>query len=636
MTSADRHLPHLSGELLKCIPTVVFVADGSGRVIYVSPSVRTILGHTPEELLDDGWWGLSYRDPAEADRHRQSVVRRAAAGDATDDATVECDLVSADGSTRLFRFQHNLGPDNSVIAAGLDVSRSHAAERALRESEERYRMLYQHMREGVALHELVTDADGTPVDYRILDVNPAYERILQLKADDVVGRLASAVYGAGPAPYLDLYASVARTGEGTTVDMHFAPIGRDFRVSVFCPRPGQFATVFEDYTQQRHLEEELRHAQKMEAVGRLAGGISHDFNNLLTVILGYADVAVDSLSPSDPLHGTILEIRRAGERASALTAGLLAFSRKQVIQPRAVDLNVLVSDMAPMLKRVIGEDIELVTAPERIPLYVFADPHQIEQVMMNLVVNARDAMPRGGTLTLGTASTRVQTTEIHSGIELRPGPYAQLRVSDTGVGMDEHTLSHLFEPFFTTKPAGKGTGLGLSTVFGIASQSGGSVQVRSSPGAGSTFTVTLPLALVEHVSASAPAKPSLEVRGREVVLVAEDELVVRRLTRAALERGGYAVLEASNGVEALAVSARTPGPIHLLVTDVIMPQMSGADLANRIRDARPGIRVLFLSGYASDVLSAHGGIGDARFLQKPFRPAELNAAVRALLDDTDA
>ncbi len=635
MTSADSHLPRLSDELLKRIPTVVFVANRDGRVIFVSRSVTTILGHAPEDLFDDGWWGVTYRDPAEAARHREAVVRLAEETSDAGDVPIECELVGHDGAARLFRFQHSIGPDATVIAGGVDVTRSREAERALRESEERYRMLYRHMREGVALHELVTHADGAPADYRILDVNPAYERILHLKADEVVGRLGSEVYGS-PAPYLDLYASVAKTGEGTTVDMHFAPMGRDFRVSVFCPRPGQFATVFEDHTQQRHLEEELRHAQKMEAVGRLAGGISHDFNNLLTVILGYADVAIDSLSPSDPLHGTVLEIRRAGERASALTAGLLAFSRKQVIQPRAVDLNVLVSDMVPMLKRVIGEDIELVTTLERIPLYVFADPHQIEQVVMNLVVNARDAMPRGGTLTLGTASTRVEATEIHTGVELRPGPYAQLRVRDTGVGMDEHTLSHLFEPFFTTKPAGKGTGLGLSTVFGIASQSGGSVQVHSTPGAGSTFTVTLPLALVEHVSASAPARPSLEVRGREVVLVAEDELVVRRLTRAALERGGYAVLEASNGVEALAVSARTAGPIHLLVTDVIMPQMSGADLANRIREARPGIRVLFLSGYASDVLSAHGGIGDARFLQKPFRPAELNAAVRSLLDDTDA
>jgi PAS domain S-box-containing protein len=633
---SSRQPPPLYGELLNRIPNLVVMADRDGRIVYVSPSVRALLGFDPDVLLGDGWWTVPQRTPADAAARRAAVSRRAAGLEPVDETPYEEQLIAADGTIRTFRFQDSIGPEQTLIGAGQDITASKQAQGALRESEERYRQLYQHMREGVALHELVFDERGAPANYRLLDVNPSYGRIIGIDRTKVVGRLATEVYGTSEPPYLDLFAPVALTGEGTTVDLHFAPMGRDFRVSIFSPSKGRFATVFEDITSHRRLEEELRQAQKMEAVGRLAGGISHDFNNLLTVILGYTDVALDSVSSADPLHATLLEIRRAGERASALTAGLLAFSRKQVIQPRAVDLNVLVAEMVPMLQRVIGEDIELTTALERAPLFVFADPHQVDQVVMNLVVNARDAMPAGGTLTLATRSVRTHAVEVHSGVELSPGSYAQLSVTDTGLGMDDDTLSHLFEPFFTTKPAGKGTGLGLSTVFGIVSQSGGGIRVQSSPGAGSTFTVTLPLALVEHVNLASPSLAAVPAAGKEVVLVAEDELAVRRLTRAALERGGYVVLEAENGVDALAICQQTHGPIHLLVTDVIMPQMSGAELATALRERRPGIKVLFLSGYAADVLSDHGGIGDARFMQKPFRPAELTVAVRALLDDTDA
>ena len=368
----------------------------------------------------------------------------------------------------------------------------------------------------------------------------------------------------------------------------------------------------------------------MEAVGRLAGGVAHDFNNLLTAIIGYGQLAQARLEPASPLCNDVAEIIKAGQRAAALTGQLLAFSRKQVIQPKVIDLNALIADVQNLLGRLIGEDIELIAQPDTELGRIKADPGQIEQVVMNLAINARDAMPTGGRLTITTSN--VSLTE--GGLNTPAGDYCMLAVSDTGCGMDRQTLSHIFEPFFTTKERGKGTGLGLSTVYGIINQSGGSIQVESEPGRGTTFKVYLPRVVVADEEARTTQASGEAVAVTGTILLVEDEMVVRQLVRSILQMNGFHVIEASNGVEALTRVQQYAGQIDLLLTDVVMPRMGGRELAEHMRQLRPATKALFMSGYTDDAI-VHHGVLDAglAFIQKPFTPAALIGKVRELLEE---
>lgn len=380
------------------------------------------------------------------------------------------------------------------------------------------------------------------------------------------------------------------------------------------------------------LEEQLCQAQKMEAIGRLAGGIAHDFNNLLLVITGFSELLLNQYRHDDQLCRKINYIKQAGDSAAALTEQLLAFSRKQVLVPKVLDLNAIVVGMSAMLQRLLGEDIELATVLDPALGSVKADPSQLEQVLMNLAANARDAMPDGGRLTIGTANVEITGACPHGEL-LPPGRYAELTVNDTGVGMDAETQARIFEPFFTTKERGKGTGLGLSTVYGIVKQSGGYIFVSSEPGHGTTFKVYLPRVdeTVEAVKGGQDAQGL--PNGRETVLLVEDDPTVRSLVRTRLEQLGYTVLEARHGFEALIIASQHPAPIQLLVTDVVMPQMSGRDLADRLMLSRPDIKVLYMSGYATNTI-AQGGVLNpgAAFLQKPCSMEALAHKVREVLD----
>jgi two-component system, cell cycle sensor histidine kinase and response regulator CckA len=384
-------------------------------------------------------------------------------------------------------------------------------------------------------------------------------------------------------------------------------------------RPGRHISVVRDLSHQKALEEQLRQAQKMEAVGRLAGGIAHDFNNLLTAISGYSEFLIAGLDDERLLRHAD-EIRKAAARAASLTGQLLAFSRRQVLQPRALDLNAVVSDMDMMLRRLIGEDIDLVALLDPDLGAVMADPTQIEQVIMNLAVNARDAMPHGGSVTIETAN-----------IDTADGASVELRLTDTGVGMTDSEREQLFDPFFTTKAGG--TGLGLATVHGIVEQSGGTIEVDSAPGMGSSFRICLPRAstLAER---PAPAHvPDVLERGSETILLVEDETVVRQLVAEILETSGYAVLTAADGPSALELVRRHSDPIDLLLTDVVMPGMSGPDVAQAVMSLRPGTHVLYMSGYTDSAIGHHGVLEPGiAFLQKPFSADELTRKVRSLLD----
>jgi len=378
-------------------------------------------------------------------------------------------------------------------------------------------------------------------------------------------------------------------------------------------------------------QEQLFLSQRLEAVGQLAGGVAHDFNNLLTVIGGYCDMMLEALDPVDANRQKVEEIQKAASRASSLTRQLLAFSRKQVLQPVVLNLNSVVADIEKMLTRVIGEDIEFRTNLQSDLGNVKADPGQIEQVIMNLAVNARDAMPAGGKTTIETANTYLDETYAQHHVAVIPGPFVMLAVSDTGVGMDEETKEHIFEPFFTTKALGKGTGLGLSTVYGIVKQSGGNIWVYSEIGKGSTFKVYLPR-VDEMAKAYKQMPPSTSPGGTETILLVEDAEMVRKLTLEVLCTIGYRVLEAASGSEALQISESTEEPIDLLLTDVVMPEMSGKELANHLLSLRPEMKVLFMSGYTDDTIVYHGLLDKGlNFIEKPFAPDALARTVREVL-----
>jgi two-component system cell cycle sensor histidine kinase/response regulator CckA len=393
--------------------------------------------------------------------------------------------------------------------------------------------------------------------------------------------------------------------------------------------------VARDVTEKRHMEEQLLKAQKMEAVGRLAGGVAHDFNNLLTAIMGYSEIMKMDLKPEDPLSFSLEEIIKATNRGASLTNQLLAFSRKQILQPQAINLNTTIMNIREMLQRLIGEDIDLATYLEEKVGLVKADPSQIDQILMNLAVNARDAMPQGGKLTLETANADLDDSYCQNHVGVTPGAYVMLAVSDNGSGMDAETLSRIFEPFFSTKETGKGTGLGLATVYGIVRQSGGHIWVYSEPGKGTTFKVYLPRVeeSAEEQQLKAAAPTTLE--GTETILVAEDDAALRQLIAKALRRYGYKVLEAAHGGEALLLCEKEKVPIHLMLTDVVMPKISGRDLAERLKPSHPEMKVLYMSGYTENAIVHHGVLNsDVNFILKPFKVLALLQKVREVLDTT--
>ncbi len=390
--------------------------------------------------------------------------------------------------------------------------------------------------------------------------------------------------------------------------------------------------AMQDITERKLLESQLRQAQKMEAIGRLAGGVAHDFNNLLNVILGYSEMVLGEIGTDDPHRARIEQVRKAGERAASLTRQLLAFSRKQVMQPRVLDLGALVAEMEKMLRRLIGEDVELIIRAQAGALRIKADPGQIEQIALNLVVNARDAMPQGGRLTIETAGVELDERFAREHPGARPGSYVMLAVGDTGCGMTPEIQARMFEPFFTTKEPGKGTGMGLATVYGIVKQSDGYIGVASEPGRGTTFSIYMPPTL-ESTEAVLPHDASASPRGTETILVVEDDPSVRNVVRDCLRIYGYTALETGDPEEGIRICQDHQGTIHLLMTDVVLPKMSGRALATRLSALRPDMRILFMSGYTDDALGQHGVLNrDVAFLQKPFHLTVMARKVREVLD----
>jgi PAS domain S-box-containing protein len=623
-------------QMTENIRDVLFLSDRlAGKVHYVNSAYEQVWQRSREELLSNpGSWAESIHPD---DRHR--VVLTLTGWKSTEPLIQEYRIIRPDGSQRWIRdrafpVQDKSGELCQIAGVAEDITERKRAEETIRESVERLRSVF----EGAAIGMALVDCEGT-----WLQVNPALCRILGYSASELAETTLQALTHPDD---LDAEVSLIRrtvSGEldSYEVDVRFRHVsGRWVHTlvsgAVTSHADGEMPRLIiqvQDVTHRKELEEQLLQAQKMEAVGRLAGGVAHDFNNLLTAIIGYSQLAMARLAPDDRLQLELDEIYKAAMRAAGLTGQLLAFSRRQAAEPKVLELDVITSGIAKMLKRVIGEDIEVVTLAEQKVGRIKADPIQIEQVIMNLAVNARDAMPDGGKLTIETRNVTLDEQYTRWHMNVRPGQYVMLAVSDTGCGMDAETRSRVFEPFFTTKEQGKGTGLGLSTAYGIVKQNGGDIWIYSEPGKGTTFKLYFPrVDECEERVATAEESRSMP-RGSETILVVEDETLVRTLAGDVLRGLGYTVLEAPDGDEALRVVRQNGCDIHLLLTDVVMPRMSGRELADHVKALLPGINVVFASGYTDDTILQYGIMeAGAHFIQKPFSPAGLAHKVREVLD----
>ncbi len=607
--------------------------DEDGVIVAVNAAFCRLFGMPREALVGrpftatyagDRDWAEPQRRYRERFRDRAIVPREERRMVLRDGRTVDLEVTST--------YIELPGHATHLLGVIRDVTERKRAEAALRASEERFRAMVESTPECVK----VVAADGT-----LLQMNPAGLAMLGATAEQAVGRC---VYDLVVPHQRDAYRKFNQQvcgGKGGALDFEMVgPNGvRRHMETRAVPLPTAAGAVAQlavtrDVTDRRNLEAQLRQAQKMEAVGQLAGGVAHDFNNLLTVIIGYSSLLLESGAIDYSSSELIEEIKRAGERSAGLTRQLLAFSRQQVLAPKILNLNTVVADTEKMLRRLIGEDVRLSTSLAPNLDFVWADAGQVEQVLLNLVVNARDAMPTGGKLTIETANVELDEHYTRDHADAKPGPHVLLAVSDTGCGMRPEVKARVFDPFFTTKGPGKGTGLGLSTVYGIVKQSGGLVGVYSEVGIGTTFKIYLPRTGEPVEAAKARSGVRMPPRGSETVLLVEDEDGVRGLTRHVLTNCGYAILEASDGEEALRVAAQHGGPIDILVTDVVMPGLGGREVSERLLATQPGLRVLFLSGYTDDAVVRHGVLHErVNFLQKPFSPMVLAHKVREVLDE---
>jgi PAS domain S-box-containing protein len=618
----------------------IIVQDADGRVVHANQAARDLLGTTDVVLAgspdsdhrvvhEDGSSAEGNAHPLSRARQTGQPVRGVVHGVFTGTPAERWCLVDA-----VPVFDPATGQLVEAIASLTDITQRRRAETALRNTSDTLSALIQ----ASPLSIFAFDAAG-----KVSSWNAAAEQLFGWRASEVLGHTLPAIAPDQLAQFREYHLAVLagksfidlemrwqrRDGTSLTSSLALAPL-----YGGLSEVRGVIALAA-DLTERKRLESQLLQSQKMEAVGQLAGGVAHDFNNLLTAIMGYTSLLLKAVPPEDPKHEDLLEIDRAAARATELTQQLLAFSRRQMLTPTLLDLNAVLSNTMRMLGRLLGAHIELAILPETGLGVVRADRGQLEQVIINLAVNARDAMEGGGKLTLETRNVTLDRAYASQHPGATEGEFVMLAVTDTGSGMDPAIQARIFEPFFTTKERGKGTGLGLSTVYGIIKQSGGTIYVYSEPGWGTTFKIYLPRVMAQGpTEVPVPARPG-NVRGTETVLVVEDEEGVRSLTCRVLQTYGYEVLEAENGGEALLIAEQHPAPIHLLLTDVVLPRMSGQKLAERLARTQSGLRVLYMSGYTHGAIVNHGALDPGTaFIQKPFTPEALAHKLRTVLDSS--
>ncbi|MBI4460877.1 MAG: PAS domain S-box protein [Acidobacteria bacterium] len=617
--------------LIQSAPLAVIVLDCEGNVTTWNPEAERMFGWSAEDVLGrplsaipDGRW-TTYRE----------IAVRLQNGEVIQGREVEPRRKDGTGLTvslSVSPLRDPAGQMSGCMAIAMDITQCKRAEKAVQASEERYRDLFENAKDIMYTRNM---------QGRVTSVNKETERVTRYSREELLGMNILELIAPEDRPALEQFicdggskaSQSIREVEIITKDGQRVPLQVNARVIYRKAEAVEVVAICRDLSQQKQLQAQLWQAQKMEAVGRLAGGVAHDFNNLLNVIGGYSEMLLeDSQEGSDFCHYA-QEIRKAADQAASVTRQLLAFSRKQILQPKVLDLKELLSDLGKMLRRLIGEDVQLSTVLQPALGAVKADPSQLEQVIMNLAVNARDAMPQGGRLMIETSNVVLDEEYARMHPPCQPGPYVLLVVSDTGIGMSQQVRAQIFEPFFTTKPMGKGTGLGLATVYGIVKQSGGYIWVYSEPGRGTTFKIYLPRAEGIAEASPSPINSASLPKGSETVLIVEDEPAVRELAREFLESSGYRVLDADCGAAALALARQQHGPIHLLLTDVIMPQMNGKELAGELGRFLPATKVLYMSGYTDEMIAHHGILKPGiHFLQKPFTREALAKKVREALE----
>ncbi|MBN1566715.1 MAG: PAS domain S-box protein [Acidobacteria bacterium] len=613
------------------IDEIFYIYDAQkGIATYLSPAFERVWGYARDRALNQDEPFINPVHPED----REKVMNWGPMTRTGQPVSYEYRIIRADGSIRHiwdrgYPVAQKDGKVTLYVGTGLDVTEWRQAEEALRESREYLDQIIN----GIADPVVVKDCNHIHVL-----VNDAFCKYMEQKKEDLIGKtgfedlpeeLAKAL--------LKSEEEVLRTGrnsltEDSIIDPHGLRRTWMTRKSLLTNKKGekQIILAMRDITEYKQLEAQLLQAQKMEAIGVLAGGVAHDFNNLLNVINGYSELALESLGEDAAVRKDIEQVWDAGKRAAALTSQLLAFGRKQILQPEILDLNAIIDQLSAMLRRLIGEDIDLAFITSQDLGMIHADPAKIQQVVLNLAVNARDAMPKGGKLTIETANIHFNEDYIREHSGAKPGAYVMLAISDNGVGMDAGTKEHLFEPFFTTKEKNKGTGLGLATVYGIVKQSNGFIWVYSEPGKGTTFKIYFPRVEGESTSIEITEEP--EYPGTETILLVEDEAAVRNLASRILRDRGYTIIEAGDGKEALRLAGEYTEEIHLVVTDVIMPGISGSVLVSRLETTRPGIKALYISGYTDNAIVHHGILDSGiAFLEKPFSPKRLASKVREAL-----
>ena len=618
--------------LVESSPNAIMLVQDSKIVFTNSAGVKMLGFSDPAELI-----GYSNLDFIPLQYHAIVKNRLQNVMQGNYNSSTELELYKKDGSLLMVEsvsVPTTINGKPSILIINQDISQRKEAEMALRESERRFRDIL----ETVHLVAVTIDVNGDITfcnDYLLGLTGWEYKDVIQKRWVDLfvpendrnrIQSLLMKTLSTRSIPIHYEYPLITRNGE-----MRNILWDSTFLLDKIGGVNG-LASLGRDITEKNQLEEQLRHSQKMEAIGQLAGGIAHDFNNLLMGIIGYSEILLDNFSENDPAWEGIQEIKKAGERAAALTRQLLAFSRRQVLQPEIINLNSIISELEKMLRRLIGENIALQTFLECDLWNIKADPGQVEQVIVNLVVNARDAMPQGGRLIVKTSNIEVDEECTKRFIVIPLGDYVMMEIIDSGTGIAPENQIRIFDPFFTTKKEGKGTGLGLSTVYGIVQQSGGQIYLESQVGLGSNFIIMFP-----QCKESTPLNKKDErtdyQRGSETILIVEDEDLVRTITAKVLKLQGYKILQAATPAEALLLCEQYNKPIHLLITDIVMPQMNGRELSERVQKQMPSVKVLFMSGYTDDQIIQHGVFdSELEFLQKPFSPTNLTKKVRHILD----
>jgi two-component system, cell cycle sensor histidine kinase and response regulator CckA len=617
--------------IAETIDEIFWIYDAKSKAaVYLSPAYDRIWGHSRDRVLNNP---EPFMDQVHPD-DRERIIAGGMQLQAGQPTNYEYRIMRADGSVRHmwdrgFPIKDENGVVQRYVGSGRDITEWRQAEDALKESREYLNQIINHISDPI----FVKDSE-----HNFVLVNDAMCAFLGRQREELIGVLSN-VRNVAQSLW-EQEETVIRTGREIITEDNI-PDGQGnihtlmTKKSLLMDKSGnkQIVGVLRDMTEYKRLEAQFIQAQKMEAIGLLAGGVAHDFNNLLNVIKGYSELILDDLDPNNPIREDLEQIRDAGQRAAVLTSQLLAFGRKQILQPEILDLNTVIVQMSSMLRRLIGEDIELNSVMQPDLELINADPGKIEQIIMNLVVNARDAMPQGGKLTIETANVSFEDDYVSERPVAKKGPYVMMAISDNGMGMDAATQAHLFEPFFTTKEKGKGTGLGLSTIYGIVKQSEGYIWVYSEPGKGTTFKVYFPRSKGEISKSETEVKLDSGFQGSETVLVVEDESSVRSLISRILRDRGYNVMEAENGEEALRINRAFAGEIHLVLTDAIMPGLNGKELVSQIELARPDVKSLYVSGYADNAIVHHGILdSNISFLQKPFSADGLAQKVRKVLD----